>query len=431
MALAKILFVDDEDYVLKAICRFFRGVYDVQTASSAHAGLEMLTSQRDYAAVVADVRMPGMSGIDFLRHAHEFTPRTTRVLLTGQISTEDALRAVNEGHVFQILMKPCPVATMHLALEAAVRHHRSHGTQASTVEHSQGNCTVKLLCEILATVSPLASARAKRITELAVSLAERMGIDNGSEIETSALLSQFGCIGIPGRVVASVAGGAAKCSEADAECFLEHPAIASRLLGEIPQLREIARGIELQLRDYDGSTGSQPSGDDLPISSRILRAVTDFDTYAAQHTSPQNAIAIMMQRAACYDPKVLRALKELNHIEDTPQYLELDVDDIRIGMTLECAVGTTDGRTLLAKGSQVTHSMLSRLRAFASNGNVVQPILVSVLVPQVVTTPADSSISAPETAPPETAPPSPVTPETVTLETSPAGPTTPDMPANC
>lgn len=386
MSLAKILFIDDEDYVLKAICRFFRGVYDVQTATSADAGLEMLTGDKDYAAVVADVRMPGMSGIDFLRHAHEFAPQTTRVLLTGQLHTEDALRAVNEGHVYQILMKPCPVAVMHSALESAVRHHRGQQARSTVRENGQASSIVKLLCEIVAMVSPMASTRTARIRELAMAVAERMAVENLAEIETVAALSQFGCIGVPGRVLASVAHSPDKLADVDAEAFRQHPSIAAQLLSDIPQLREIARSIELQLHDFDASdsAGSQPSGEELPLASRILRAVTDFDAYTSQRTSAKDAIACMMQQAHCYDPKVMRAIKELNHIEDVPELRELNVEDIRIGMTLEAAVGTTDGRTLLAKGSQVTESMLTRLRAFARNGNVMQPILVSTLVPRVI-----------------------------------------------
>lgn len=385
MSSPKILFVDDEDFVLQAICRFFRDIYTVQTASSADAALEILTHDRSFAVVVADVRMPGMSGIDFLRYAHDFAPHTTRVLLTGQLSTEDSLRAVNEGHVFQILMKPCPVGVMHSALDAAVRYYQSSHNRMLELEQSEAKSTVKLLCEILAMVSPAAARRALRLKTLASSVAKQMGAECQYEIETTALLSQFGCIGIPSRVLSTYGTPAGKRTGADAECFEEHAAIAAQLLREIPQLGECARSIELQFKNFDG-TGRPAvdlSGEAIPLPARILRAVSEFEMYTEQNMSPRDAIATMIREAHHYDPKVMHAIKELHHVKEVVQELELNVNDIQIGMILERAVGTTDGRTLLAKGSQVTESMLARLRAFASKGSIIEPILVSGQFPSV------------------------------------------------
>lgn len=379
MVRAKILLIDDEEYVLKAVCHFFRDEYDVRTASGADAALQMLVDDSTFAAVVADLRMPGMSGIDFLRHAHEFAPHVSRILLTGQLDSADAMRAVNEGRVFQILMKPCPIGVMRAALEQAVCNRSNEYAQEQALQRSVRDHITKLLCDILAVVSPLAWRRATAIKELAVAVVEQLGIGSCEEIEIAALLSQFGCIDVPTRVLTALSRGLDNLTEAEAECFRRHSTVASSLLSRVPQLKDVARSIELQLNNFDGSGSAvgAPVGDQIPLPARILRGVIDYEMFMSQQMSPRDALTAMARQHHCYDPKVINAIKRMNQIEDTVQLLELNVGDIRIGMTLESAVGTTDGRTLLAKGSLVTDSMLTRLKVFASSGNLVEPILVS------------------------------------------------------
>lgn len=394
MAPAKILFVDDEEYVLKAIARFCYGAYEIQTARTTEQAIATLTADNSYAAVVTDLRMPGMSGIDFLRHAYEFSPRTTRLLLTGRLDTGDALRAVNEGHVFQILVKPCPVPTMMKALGDAVRHHQSLVAGVSDAQEALCDSTVKLLSEVLEIVNPLASSRAARLKDLAVAIAGQMGVEWSLEYDRATKLSQLGCIDTPRHVLASLAGRIEELSEKDAESLIAHPALAYQLLSPLPYMSDIANAVAHQTKNFDG-TGSPEtalSGDDIPLASRILRAATDFDDYARRGLSPKDAINSMGRNARFYDPKVLAALKAVHSIEETTQLLELDIDEICVGMTLERAVGTTDGRTLLAKGSHVTENTLARLKAFARTGNVQQPILVSATVSRVATAPSASVI---------------------------------------
>ncbi len=65
---ARVLFVDDEERVVNALRAIFRDTYDVETATSGDAALELLRA-RKFHVIVSDQRMPGMLGVDFLREA--------------------------------------------------------------------------------------------------------------------------------------------------------------------------------------------------------------------------------------------------------------------------------------------------------------------------------------------------------------------------
>jgi DNA-binding NtrC family response regulator len=116
----RILLVDDESAVLEGLQESLRREpYVVESATSAAAALEVLAmSYVD--VVVSDERMPGMKGSEFLSVVCQKFPGVMRIMLTGQASLEAAVRAINEGQVFRILLKPCAPDELRGVLRAAI-----------------------------------------------------------------------------------------------------------------------------------------------------------------------------------------------------------------------------------------------------------------------------------------------------------------------
>ena len=109
-----ILVVDDEPAVLAAVARDLRRGfgerYQVLRASSGDAALEALREARarglQVALLVADQRMPGMSGTEYLVQARALAPDAKRVLLTAYADTSAAISAINEVALDYYLLKP-------------------------------------------------------------------------------------------------------------------------------------------------------------------------------------------------------------------------------------------------------------------------------------------------------------------------------------
>ena len=109
-----IVVVDDEPAVLAAVSRDLRRGfgerYRIVRAASGEEALEVLRELarrgEQVALLVADQRMPGLSGTDYLVRAREIVPTAKRVLLTAYADTEAAIQAINEVSLDYYLLKP-------------------------------------------------------------------------------------------------------------------------------------------------------------------------------------------------------------------------------------------------------------------------------------------------------------------------------------
>lgn len=101
----RILFVDDEERILRSLAMQFRRHYEVLTESDPRRALERLKTER-IQVLVSDQRMPQMSGAELLAQARERYPETLRILLTGYSDLDAAVDALNDGGIFRYLTKP-------------------------------------------------------------------------------------------------------------------------------------------------------------------------------------------------------------------------------------------------------------------------------------------------------------------------------------
>jgi diguanylate cyclase (GGDEF)-like protein len=101
-----LLIVDDEPYILPSLAALLGHDFDVVTAGSADAAQAILES-RPLDIILTDQRMPRRTGVQLLEWVRQHAPSTVRLLMTGFAELEDAVDAINLGHVYHYLLKPC------------------------------------------------------------------------------------------------------------------------------------------------------------------------------------------------------------------------------------------------------------------------------------------------------------------------------------
>ncbi len=120
----KILYVDDEKDNLFIFSVAFRHHYHVLTALSGEEALARFADNPDVAVVVADQRMPGMTGVELLSRIRERDPEVVRVILTAYTDVPDIIEAINRGQIYHYAVKPWVEQDLLHLLGKAVETHR-------------------------------------------------------------------------------------------------------------------------------------------------------------------------------------------------------------------------------------------------------------------------------------------------------------------
>ncbi|WLI91365.1 EAL domain-containing protein [Massilia sp. R2A-15] len=117
-----LLLVDDEPNILSALKRQLRGTgLRILTAASGAEGLALLEREA-IDVIVSDQRMPGMTGVDFLRAVKTSHPDTVRIVLSGFTELQSVTDAVNEGAIYKFLTKPWDDTQLRGHIQEAMLH---------------------------------------------------------------------------------------------------------------------------------------------------------------------------------------------------------------------------------------------------------------------------------------------------------------------
>ncbi len=120
--LPAILVVDDELRSQEALRRTLEEDFEVFCASSADEGMEILEMEASTAGirvVLCDQRMPGTTGVQFLKEVRQRWPDMVRIILSGYTDAEDIITGINEAGIWQYLLKPWQPEQLLLTLQRA------------------------------------------------------------------------------------------------------------------------------------------------------------------------------------------------------------------------------------------------------------------------------------------------------------------------
>jgi response regulator RpfG family c-di-GMP phosphodiesterase len=306
----KILFVDDEENVLRAFERNLRPHFEIATAVGPAAGLSAITGHGPYAVVISDLRMPGMDGIQFLSAVGRESPDSVRLIISGNADLQSAIAAVNEGSIFRFLTKPCRAETLRGAIDGALNQYRLVTAEREILEHTLSG-TVAVLIELLGAVSPLAFSRASRIRGYVRRIATQLELPDLWEFDLAAMLSQIGCIGVAVRVLEKLHAGVPLTAE-EQTAFASHPSIGRKLLTGIPRLEEIAQIVGHQMTPYAELRNLKIS-ETVMMGAQMLMAAIRLDELVCRGESPASSLKSMLksmrESTEIYHPKLTVAME--------------------------------------------------------------------------------------------------------------------------
>lgn len=378
----KILCVDDDANILAGFQRNLRKQFILDTAVGGEQGLAAIEANGPYAVVVADMQMPRMNGIQFLTHVEQRAPDTVRVMLTGNADQKTAMDAVNEGHVFRFLTKPCSPESLAATLAAGLGQYRLITAEREILERTL-NGTTKVLGDILSILDPAAFGLGQKLRDCMRACADHLQIAHSWDLELAAMLCPVGYVTIPAPVLARFRAHLPPKPE-EKDMLARVPLTGSELLANIPRLEGVASMVLYQNKNYDGSgfPTDAVKGEAIPLGSRLLRVLIDLLSLEASGHSRPMALLEMKNRSGLYDPGILKAVSACfaaaasGPESFTGATMEIPLREVRVNHILIEKIETVDGVVIMGAGTQITPVLLEKLRNFATCIGIREPIRV-------------------------------------------------------
>ncbi|MEY4763388.1 MAG: hypothetical protein RI907_61 [Pseudomonadota bacterium] len=141
--LPTVLLVDDEVRSQEAMRRTLDEDFRILTANDAEQARAILERER-VTVVLCDQRMPGQSGVDFLKEVRQRWPDTIRIVISGYSDSEDIITGINEAGIYQYILKPwVPDHLLETVRQAAESRNLQHSLQRLDLDLRAGTSTLR------------------------------------------------------------------------------------------------------------------------------------------------------------------------------------------------------------------------------------------------------------------------------------------------
>jgi len=316
-----ILVVDDEGTIREVLFRTLSDEgYECRMAANVDEAVQMI-EDRPVDLILSDIMMPGRTGVDLLKQVMVDAPDTAVIMVTAVADTQTAIKAMKMG-AYDYVTKPFNLVEVLMSVERALekraliisnREYREHLEQRVEEQTSQIRETflgaVKALAQALEAKDPYTNGHSIRVTELSVTLAREMGLDQATvdKIRLAGQVHDIGKIGVPEAILHK----AEKLTDEEFDQIKEHPSIGEKILIPVIKDHVVLDIVRCHHERYAG--GGYPNGlkkDAIPLGARIMAVADAYDAMTSNRPyrsalSPDKAKAqLMANRGSQFDPEI-------------------------------------------------------------------------------------------------------------------------------
>lgn len=330
-----LLIVDDEEPIRNALERFLAGQqFTVYTAASGAEALTVL-ARHDIALMLADIRMPGMSGIDLVPQALDVAPDLAVVMLSAVNDATTAALCMQRGAV-DYLTKPLELDDLARAVQRALRRRavavegrhlevqlkEEFATRSAEWERERAEthrvtvATLEALINAMEARDPYLRGHSARVADLAATIAAHLNLSDDAveQVRLAGRLHDIGKIGTREAVM----NKQGPLTPDEYEHVKQHVLIGSQILSPLTHLGPVLGGVRSHHERWDG-TGYPDGlrGAEIPIAARIIGAAEIYDAlctsrpYQDKLSSPQALRRMGELVGTVLDPEVFAALAEV------------------------------------------------------------------------------------------------------------------------
>src|SRR5271155_2065191 len=193
------------------------------------------------------------------------------------------------------------------------------------------------------------------------------------------MMSQLGCVTLHPETIEAVYAGRPLPPD-EQKRFNAHPDVARDLLSKIPRMEPIAWMIAHQNDSAPvvGGDVAKVATADMRLGANMLRATLAFDDLVTRGLSQAEAATRLSRQHPDFDPRIFQALVELDAGKSKTEVRSCDIAElIPYDMVLEEELRTKTGMLLVAKGQDITPTLILKLKNFLEKGAIGRKVLIS------------------------------------------------------
>lgn len=369
-----ILIVED-DRVTKEILHEYLGLFDY-TLSLAEDGEEAWRkiNRQDVDIVVADWRMPNMSGSELcnkIREAH-LPDYTYFIMISGLKAPEDVLKGLEEG-ADDYVTKPIDLKILHARIKTGERIVRLKKELKNRYINIKNNYfqTIRMFTNLIEVYFEELGGHCRRVGQICFQLAQKHPDVNEKEysiVEAAGELHDIGMVGLPKDLLLKKR---TELNQDEKKLYMAHPIQGEMILKEISFLKSISEIIRSHHEQYNGlGFPDRLKGEEIPLLSRIVSAASIYDSLLNKYKISMKDIHYNLQQQKGYelDPVLVDCLLELNlsniQAEEGKTYFEISLEELHSGMTLKADIRMKSGALVMPAMTQLTIHSIEKLKNY-------------------------------------------------------------------
>ncbi len=293
--LSPILVVDDEPMIRDPLAGYLSGQgFACDTAGTGSEALHKLEAA-DFALVIADIRMPGFSGLELLDSLAEDYPDVAVIMITAVADVQTAVHTMKQG-AYDYITKPFNLDEVLKSVHRALHLRLLRLEDQKVEENLQGllqskssalnsalqdlkehrEITLETLMKALDARGHETQCHSQRVQAYSIHLAQHIGItsDQLTGLAHGALLHDIGKIGIPDGILLK----AGPLTPSEWTIMKQHPVIGYEIVNDTKFLKRSTRVVLSHHERYDGKGYPNGlAGDDIPLEARIFSILDAYD----------------------------------------------------------------------------------------------------------------------------------------------------------
>lgn len=412
---SKVLILDDDDIVLLAMKETLeRERYDISAFTKPKEALEAVKSER-FAAIISDQRMPEMDGLEFLDHCKDLQPNASRILITGVLTLNTVVEAVNRGEIFRFLAKPWIreelLATVENASQRFALVEANEKLQADTLElnnklveanqkleekiseledktrkldeanqslNRNFKHSLEICFRLIEAFHPVLGQQTKSVVGICQEIAKSDLLSRREKevLQVSSWLYNLGRIGLPRDLLTKSLNDPQSLDEHEQALNRHYPVYGQTLAGFVEGLAEVGETIRAQKERFDGQ--GFPDGlsrESIPVPARHLAVAIG---YVESNLPRDQALERLIRESGkAYHPEAVRLFMKSSNLTNLPKKVrEITLAELKPGMVLAKGIYSPSGLLLIPEERQITDGIIKKIKEHDFANPLTQRLMV-------------------------------------------------------